>query len=148
MAVHDQVFHIWHQFKAGDIDADQLFVALKGPRAELQAILERGTRCGQTKTENTCQNILEIYERLWTFSYLDGVEPTNNATEQKIRTGVLWRKTSYGSQSDRGTRFAESILTVAATCRQQGLSVLAFLEDSIVAFLKKIPGPTLRPSPA
>lgn len=148
MAVHDQVFHIWHQYKAGDLDADQLFAALKGPRIELQSILERGSRCGHSKTQNTCFNLLEIYDRFWTFSYLDGVEPTNNATEQKIRTGVLWRKTSHGSQSDRGTRFAESILTVAATCRQQGLSTLTFLEESLVAFLKKIPGPTLRPAPA
>lgn len=147
MAVHDQVFHVWHQYKAEVIDADQLFDTLKGPRIELQAILERGTRCGHTKTQNTCFNLLEIYDRLWTFSYLEGVEPTNNTTEQKIRTGVLWRRTSHGSQSERGTRFAESILTVAATCRQQGLSVLAFLEESLVSFLKKIPGPTLRPAP-
>jgi len=32
MAVHDEVFPIWHQFKAESIDSDQLFVALKGPR--------------------------------------------------------------------------------------------------------------------
>lgn len=51
---------------------------------------------------------LDIYERLWTFSYLDGIEPTNNAAEQKARAGVLWRKTSHGSQSERGTRLAEN----------------------------------------
>lgn len=148
MEVNDHVFHIWHQFKAESIDADQLYDALQAPRAALEDIMRRGTRCGHSKTENTCQNILDIYERLWTFSYLDGVEPTNNAAEQKARAGVAWRKTSYGSQSERGTRFAESILTISATCRQQGRSVLGFIEESILAMLKKIPGPTLRPPPA
>lgn len=148
MQVHDQVFHIWHQFKKAVIDADQLFEALQGPRQELHSILERGTRCGESQTQNTCQNLLNIYERLWTFSYLEGVEPTNNSSEQKIRNGVMWRKTCYGSQSERGTRFAESMLTVAATCRQQGRSIFRFLEESILAFLQNIPGPSLNPDPA
>ncbi len=42
MAVHDQVFHIWHRFKNDLIDADQLFDELKVPREELEAILQRG----------------------------------------------------------------------------------------------------------
>ncbi len=145
MEIHDQVFQVWHQFKADVIDADQLFEALKGPREELENILDRGTRCGDSKTQNTCQNLLDIYERLWTFSYLDGVEPTNNSSERHLRPGVTWRNTSQGSRSDRGTRFAETMMTVAATCRQQGRSVLQFLEESITAFARKIPGPRLTP---
>lgn len=148
MAVHDQVSHIWHRFKNDLIDADQLFDELKAPREELEAILQRGADFADSRTASTCRNLLGIYDRLWTFSYHDGVEPTNNASEQRLRGGVQWRDTSYGSQSERGTRFAESIMTVAATCRQQGRSVLRFLEESVLAFLKKIPGPSLNPDPA
>ena len=40
---------------------------------------------------------------------------------------VLWRKGSFGSDSEAGSRFAERLLTVAATCRQQGRGLLDFL---------------------
>jgi hypothetical protein len=40
---------------------------------------------------------------------------------------VLWRKGSFGSDSAAGSRFAERLLTVVATCRQQGRPLLDFL---------------------
>lgn len=148
MAIHDQVFHIWHRFKNDLIDADQLFDDLTEPREQLEAVLQRGADFADSQTANTCRNLLGIYDRLWTFSYLEGVEPTNNASEQRLRGGVQWRDTSYGSQSKRGTRFAERIMTIATTCRQQGRSALRFLEESVLAFLRNIPGPSLNPAPA
>ena len=40
---------------------------------------------------------------------------------------MLWRKGSFGSDSEAGSRFAERLLTVVATCRQQGRPLLEFL---------------------
>jgi transposase len=37
-----------------------------------------------------------------------------------MRPMVLWRQRSFGSDSNAGSRFAERLLTVVATCRQQG----------------------------
>ncbi|HVY45955.1 MAG TPA: transposase, partial [Minicystis sp.] len=56
-----------------------------------------------------------------------GVEPTNNRAERALRPFVLWRKASYGSQSERGCLFAQRIMTVAHTLRQNHRSILAFL---------------------
>jgi transposase len=58
--------------------------------------------------------------------YLDveGLEPTNNASERALRHAVIWRKTSFGTQSTNGSRFVETMLTVVETCRQQKLNVL------------------------
>ena len=47
--------------------------------------------------------------------------------ERAVRHAVCWRKTSYGTDSERGSRFVERILTVVASCRQQGRGVLDFL---------------------
>jgi transposase len=47
--------------------------------------------------------------------------------ERALRHAVLWRKTSGGTASERGSRFVERVLSVAATCRQQGRNVLEFL---------------------
>jgi transposase len=43
------------------------------------------------------------------------------------RPAVLWRKGSLGSDSDAGSRFAERLLTVVATCRQQMRPLVDFL---------------------
>lgn len=48
------------------------------------------------------------------------VEPTDNHAERELRAFVLWRKRSFGTQSERGNRFAERLMTVAHTARKQG----------------------------
>ncbi len=57
----------------------------------------------------------------------EGVEPTNNAAERALRHAVLWRKSSGGTDSGRGSRFVERLLSVRETCRQQKQSLLAYL---------------------
>ncbi len=73
----------------------------------------------------------------------DGVEPTNNHAERELRAFVLWRKRSFGTQSERGNRFAERLMTVAHTARKQGTNVLEFLTGSCVAQLDGGKAPSL-----
>jgi len=40
---------------------------------------------------------------------------------------VIHRKTSLGTQSDRGSRFVERIQTVSATLKQTGRSISKFV---------------------
>lgn len=65
----------------------------------------------------------------------EGVEPTNNSSEQALRPGVRWRDTSFGSPSERGSKFTARILTVLETCRRQGRSQLDYLVDWLMAWL-------------
>ena len=39
---------------------------------------------------------------LWTFVDVEGVEPTNNDAEGPLRRAVLWRRKSFGTQSESG----------------------------------------------
>lgn len=64
-----------------------------------------------------------------------------------MRPAVLWRKGSFGSDSEAGTRFAEQLLTVVATCRQQGRPLLDFLVMAGDAALRGSPPPSLLPAP-
>ena len=57
-----------------------------------------------------------------------GVEPTNNAAERALRPAVLWRKGCSGTHSAAGSRFAERMLTVATTLKQQGRITLQSVE--------------------
>jgi transposase len=59
-----------------------------------------------------------------------GVEPTNSHAQRELRAFVMWRKRSFGSQSERGCRFAERIMTVTHTLRKQKRHVLAYLTEA------------------
>ena len=76
-----------------------------------------------------------------------GVEPTNNVAERALRPAVLWRKGNFGTDSEAGSRFAERLLTVVASCRQQGRPLLAFLVAAVEAAVRGSPPPSLLPTP-
>jgi hypothetical protein len=50
---------------------------------------------------------------------------------------------SFGSDSDMGSQSAEPLLTVVATCRQQGRSLLDFLVAAVAAALRGSRPPSL-----
>ncbi len=75
------------------------------------------------------------------------MEPTNNVAERALRPAVLWRKARFGSDSEAGSRFAERLLTVVASCRQQGRPLLDFLVAAGGAAVWGLPPPSLLPAP-
>jgi transposase len=82
-------------------------------------------------------------EHLWTFLRVRGIEPTNNTAERALRHAVLWRKSSGGTVSVWGSRFVERVLSVVATCRQQGRNVLEYLTECFRAQLLGLTPPSL-----
>ena len=78
---------------------------------------------------------------------MPGVEPTNNAMEQRMRFVAIDRKITQGTRGERGRRWCERMWTVLATCAQQGRSAFEFLYHSIVAYFTKQPSPSLLPLP-
>ena len=108
----------------------------------VEKLLARGAG-GDDKMAGKCRAILKHREHLWMFVKDRGVEPTNNAAERVVRQGVLWRKMSFGTQSERGARYVERILTVCATCRLQGRSVIDYLRDACRCHLEGISAPSL-----
>ncbi|NGZ05217.1 MAG: transposase [Magnetococcales bacterium] len=85
-----------------------------------------------------CPGVVDFRSRPWR-------EPTNNVAERTVRHGVLWRKGCFGTDSKTGSRFAERIMTVAATCRQQKRNFLKFLMQAINADLRGQSAPSLLP---
>jgi len=111
-------------------------------KKRVEKLLEEGA-CGNGALSGKCRMIIKHREHLWTFVHDPSVEPTNNAAERVVRQGVLWRKGSFGTQSERGGRYVERILTVCATCRLQGRSVIEYLRDACHCHLNGIPAPSL-----
>lgn len=74
---------------------------------------------------------------LWVFLEENGVEPTNNRAERALRAGVLWRKRSKGTQSDKGDRWVERILSLKQTCRMRFIPTFPILVEAIDSFFKE-----------
>ena len=111
-------------------------------------LLREGTTLTCTKTRRTCTNILALEASLWTFVQVEGVEPTNNDAERRLRRAVLWRRRSFGTQSADGSRFVESVLTAVITLRQQQRDVLDYLTEACAAAIRADKPPSLLPSAA
>jgi len=83
------------------------------------------------------RSIARQMESLWVFLDENGVEPTNNRAERALRFAVLWRKRSNGTQSDKGNRWVERILSLKQTCRMRALPVFPILANAIDAYFKE-----------
>lgn len=137
------LFDYWHDYKAGTLDRATYLAWMAPVRAQVEAVLARAAVSGIDRLAGSCANILEHRAALWTFVDTDGVEPTNNHAERELRAFVLWRKRCFGTQSERGNRFAERLMTVAHTARKQRKDVLAFLTDCCQAQIDGTRAPSL-----
>jgi transposase len=137
------VFDYWHAYKDGRID-HATFVAWLAPvRLQLEATLQEAVAANVPGLSGACADILEHRQALWNFVDQPGVPPTNNHAERELRAFVLWRKRSFGTQSDRGNTFAENLMTIAFTARKQHKSVLDFLTACCDAVRDDVPPPSL-----
>jgi transposase len=98
-------------------------------RRDFQAMIDR-----QDEGSAIGADLLGLSDRLfhWWHKYRDG-EMAWSTFLGYARPILLWRKSSGGTASERGSRFVERVLSVAATCRQQGRNVLEFLTECFQA---------------
>ena len=145
LAETDQLFAWWHRVRDETLTRASLRSYVRPLRQRVEARLWLGSRCRHAPTAATCREILQLAPALWTFVRIPGVEPTNNAAERALRPAVLWRKGSFGSHSPAGSRFAERMLTVAATLKQQGRNIVDYVTLAGEAALRGEPAPSLLP---
>ena len=146
LAQSELMFAWWHRLRDGTMTR-AVFQAKMGPvQKEVGRLLRQRAACAHAKTAGTCRDILKREAALWTFVHVAGVEPTNNLGERQVRHGVLWRKMCFGTQSEAGSRFAERIMTVVATLKQQQRNVLDYLAEACAAANWGRPAPSLLPT--
>jgi transposase len=140
-----RVLKRWHCVRDGTWSRRKFFRSTVYLRGRIERDLATGAQCGHAKTEHSCRRILKLSGALWTFAHKPGVEPTNNAAERAIRPAVLWRKRSFGTHSERGSRFAERMLTTFMTLKQQQRPVVDYVRQACQAFLQGQRVPSLLP---
>jgi transposase len=148
LAEGERLFALWHRFRAGEFDRPELRRQLVPLQARVGRLLRGGQESPDPKAAALCRELAKWWAALWTFERVEGVEPTNTVSGRALRPAVLWRKGSFGSDSEAGSRFAERMLTIVATCRQQGRRLLDFLVAAGEAALEGSPRPSLLPAPS
>jgi transposase len=148
LAASDQMFHWWHRIRDGTMTRVEFREAMKPLREQVEELIREGGTCRQRKVAGMCWQLYLSSNALWTFVDVEGVEPTNNAGEQKIRPAVMYRKTSFGTHSEAGSRFVERMLTVVATLRQQKRDVMDYVTHASEAALRGERPASLLPTPA
>src|SRR6266516_2690180 len=144
LAIAAGVFAAWDDYRQ-DGDRALLLERIAPLKQQLRALLEHAAR-KSTKTKYHrlfATNLLKRWPALWTFTLLDGVEPTNNHAERGLRGAVIYRKLSLGSQSEQGERTIERLLSASITCRLQRRSLFAYLTDVLSATIRGDPIPAL-----
>lgn len=137
------LFHLWHMHRRGEIERVALRRWSRHIRARIWTLLDVGARSCGYETPSMCRGILKTEPAMYTFIEHEGVEPTNNIAERAVRPVVIHRKTSLGSQSNRGSRFIERMHTVSATLKMTGRSVSGFVIDVAHTVLAGAPAPKL-----
>ena len=140
------LFSAIHRVREGTLNQGEFreFAQRLGPHIE--RLLAEGSRLGVRGVSKSCENILAHRDALWIFVDNKDVPPTNNHAEQEIRKFVLWRKKSFGSQSEHGERYAERVMTVAHTLRKQRRNVFQFFRQAMLSHLRAEPAPSLLPA--
>ena len=138
-----ELFRQWSRCRDGTITRRGFERLMQPIRREIDRLLLRGVFSRHPKLIGMCEPLYDHRDWLWTFLEMEGVEPTNNASERALRPAVIWRKLSFGTHSAAGSRFVETILTVVETCHRQSRHSFQYLTAALEAHFANQTTPSL-----
>ncbi len=144
LALCEGVFDAWQAFTR-TAERHQLQLTIRGLEREFKPIISNyaAKRARNKYCRGMARNLLKTWPALWTFAAHEDVQPTNNHAERALRSTVIYRKLSLGSQSEGGERRTARLLSVHTTCRLQARSMFAYLADALHAHARGDPTPLL-----
>ena len=149
----EKLFRLWHQVRDGTLSRCDFSELVKEIRSSIKNLLLEADQYSigakektpLAKTVRTCRQLLKVEPALWLFVNVEGVEPTNNAAERAIRPAVIWRRLSFGSQTETGSAFVARMLTVVTTLKSQQRNILEFMTQAVIASRNGTTPPSLLP---
>jgi transposase len=139
-----KLFDVWHEFKKSKINRGELIWQCKPIRQRIGELLEQGSYTDPIlKVSRFCRNLLESFTSLWTFLYIENVEPTNNHAERCVRPAVTWRKKYFGTRSDYGSEFVARTMSIRMTTQLQSKNAFQFICQTIQNYFSKTKAPSL-----
>lgn len=123
----------WNQWREEKLTREAFVASGTQLRHDMDDLCLRASRCtGAPGVVNWVRDPAH-QARCWVFLDDEEVALTNNQSERDVRTCVIQRKLSFGSQSERGLRLMERLWTVGLTCKRQGRSILEFITQAVTS---------------
>jgi transposase len=124
LALCERVFWAWEVFQHTS-DRCDLKRTIRSLQHEYKPIIRSyaAKRARNKRCRGMARNLLKAWPALWAFANHDGVQPTNNHAERGLRSAVIYRKLSLGSQPETGERRIARLLSalrVGWTTAQRG----------------------------
>ena len=137
----------WRMHHEGDIRKRERDDRLRDERRRIHRLLVSAKeRAPAMQTRRECATLLKTEELMWTFMEVEGMPPTNNLAERCLRRAVIWRKKSFGTDSEAGSRFVERIMSVVTTLNMQARPIFEFLVEAREAHILGSQPPSLCPT--
>ena len=111
-----ELFGLWAHYRDGTLTRRSWLRRMQPIRQEIDALLLRGAYSDSGRLRDMCGPLYDRRHHLWTFLEVEGIEPTNNASER-------------------------ALLTTIETCRQQNRNIFDFVTQAVAAK----PAPSLLP---
>src|SRR5690606_41702440 len=94
------VFRYWHDLRDQKLGRDEFRAWMAPVRQQFEQLLERAAQAGIEEVSGSCEDILAHRAALWTFVDQEGVEPTNNRSEERrVGKECRCRRTARPSQT-------------------------------------------------
>jgi transposase len=144
LALSGRVFWAWEVFGHTG-DRRELRRTIRSLQREYKPIIRRyaSKRARNKRCRGMARNLLKAWPALWSFASHNGVQPTNNHAERALRSAVIYRKLSLGSQSEVGELRIARLLSAHMTCRLQRRSLFVYLAQAVGAHARGDPVPLL-----
>jgi len=93
----------------------------------LDQLIDPDRRLTDPENQRFAKRLRKHRDHLLRFLYTDGLDPTNNQAERRLRPAVITRKTGGCNRNERGALTHAILASLLVTCRQQGLPILEAL---------------------
>ena len=134
------IIRLEHRWRGSGYPSQHYRRRLLAARVNFKTALQQGhAQHAGKRTGNACKALLDAESMLWRFLETPGIELTNNTAERALRPYVIWRKTSFFTQSERGNLFRARVMTVTESCRRRNLCAYALLRQVCDQGIRKQP---------
>lgn len=124
------IIQLEHRWRQSGYQSEHYRRRLRDARKNVRKALQQGhARHEGNRTGRVCKELLKVEPMLWRFMEYPGLDLTNNTAERALRPYVIWRKTSFFSQSERGDLFRARVMTVTESCRRLNLCAYTLLRQ-------------------
>jgi hypothetical protein len=129
-----KIMSLWYDFKDGEISRSELINKSEPFINLMKKCFIKYQHSQENCVRTLSRKLLKHFDYLFVFIRHDGVEPTNNISEQGVRSAVQWRKLCFGNRSDAGAVLTSRLLTATRTCWLYKRSSLEYLGNVIKAY--------------